>query len=222
MKNKIMLLVLLLAALLPAGGCSIASILLSGNEPARIDREYDIAADMQNGEKIFVYVAQPSYIDTPVSIRKQMADNVEAYLKTYFEDSYIEGNILTYRDYNELESLAAGFDPAAKAKELGASKLLYIELMKLDMLKLSQLGYYSASMKVAALYYDVSTGEKLWPEKEKYNITSYDIECEKDVEKTCSRLATANAHCILRHFYDCERNKYRIADELADTSFGEW
>ena len=217
---KLLMAIMLMFFMLSISGCKIASILLSDNENATIEADYYLEPDLS--EKIFIYVSQPGWIDTPVSIRKEISDKMEAYIRTYFDDYYVPENIVTYKNYSDIEILATDFDPVKKAKELGATKMFYIEVLGLDVIRLSQLGYLSATMKIGALYYDVEEGKKIWPQDTKFTIIDYDIECEKGAEKLGQRLATSNAHCILRHFYDCKSTKYRIADESIKTDFDKW
>ncbi|OXU15796.1 hypothetical protein SMSP1_00418 [Sedimentisphaera salicampi] len=221
MNKKNIVLILFVSAAIFTGGCKLAGILAAGPTKQYILPEYDLKPDLK--EKIYIFVSQPAWIDTPVNIRQDIADKMKAYIKVSFKKDYVPENILTYEDAPFADTNSADLDPSGAAEKLGAKKMFYIEIQGLDIIRLShQFGYYSAEMKIGALYYDITKDKKLWPAGSEYKVLKYDIECEKGAEKLGSRLATANAHCILRHFYKCKKNKFKIAEEAVDTDFSDW
>ena len=82
-------------------------------------------------------------------------------------------------------------------------------------IKISQsLSGYVIKTKKPRAVYDVTKEEKLWPESEESKSIKVGFEVEqRGKEIAIKRLAAAVAHCAVRHFYDCPKNKFKIPED---------
>lgn len=212
-----------LAAALISGGCGLVSVLgtPSGTEEA-IKAKYDIS--QKYNEKIVVLVNQPHWVDSPLNMQKEITDKINAYFRVHFK-KMPETSIINYETIKEAR--AGNVDlttmsPIEIGQKFDAGLILYVEIIDFSFSQLSAGTYYSAEMKTSSALYDGRTGEVLWPQQKGESIVSLVVEAEKGVPQTVARLATANAHCILRNFYDCKRVKYRIVDEQKQFDAEQW
>ncbi|MFI4912484.1 MAG: hypothetical protein ACIAQZ_12530 [Sedimentisphaeraceae bacterium JB056] len=221
--KKNILAILLLPVLLLTGGCGIVSVLGTPSASEEVvEAKFDIS--QRYGEKILVLVNQPSWVNSPVNLRKEITNKVNSYMRVYFED-LPEDSIIEYDTVKEKRSSDMDFDNrdvVELAEMFDAGVVLYIELLEFDILRLTSQGYYSAEMKTFSVLYDGKDGSVLWPETKAESVISLGIECEKGVEQTMVRLSTAAAHCTLRNFYDCLRHKYKVIEEKRQYEMDEW
>lgn len=221
-KNTLKILLCLLPALF-CSGCGIISILGTPSASEEVvEAKYDVSSRYE--EKILVIVNQPSWVNSPINLRKELTNKINSYMRIYFE-GMPEESIIEYDDVKSKRSRDLNFDDK-DAVELGeifdAGLIIYVEVLEFDFSRLTAGDYYSAEMKTFTVLYDGVTGDALWPKTKVDSVVSVELECEKTVGGTMTRLATANAHCILRNFYDCKRQKYRVMEEKKQFDNEQW
>ena len=80
---------------------------------------------------------------------------------------------------------------------------------------MSDRGYYNGSMATRSMLYEVESGKLVWPADNNGKLIRTLVELETEGQKpTSDRLIRATGYCIVRNFYNCIRNQYRIKDEV--------
>ncbi len=205
-----------------SGGCGLVALLgtPSGTEET-IPAQYDISQSYD--EKILVLVNQPGWVDSPVNMRKEITNKINAYFKVYFK-KMPQTSIIDYETVKEVtggDFTLENMMPAEIAKKFDAGLVLYVEIIDYQFMRLTS-DNFSADIKTVSTLYDGHTGNVLWPKERGGSVVSLAVELEKGAEKTIARLAVANAHCILRNFYDCRRVKYRVPEETKGYEIEAW
>ena len=107
--------------------------------------------------------------------------------------------------------------PVQIGKELSAGLVLYVRIENYGLYQMSDRGYYNGSMTIRSMLYDVESGKQVWPADDAGKLVRTQVELETGGRKpTSDRLVRATGYCIVRNFYDCIRNQYRIKDEVED------
>jgi hypothetical protein len=223
MRKIYILAILLFVSALFCSGCGLVSVLgtPSGSEEL-VEAKFDIS--QRYDDKILVLVNQPAWMNSPVNYRRELTNKMNSYMRLYFKDMPAE-NIIEYETVKQTRSMDIDFDNR-NVIELGemfdAGLIMYVEVLEFDMLRLTAEEYYTAEIKTVAMLYDGNTGDLLWPEIKGDSVTSLEIEFEKGVEATMAKLATANAHCILRNLYDCKKHQYKVIEEKRQYEIEDW
>jgi hypothetical protein len=160
----------------------------------------------------------------PVNYQKELTNKINSYMRVYLEDMPVS-DIIDYDTVKDKRASDVNFNNRSVVElgeMFGAGTILYVEILEFNMLRLSAEGYYSVELRTMAVLYDAAGGKVLWPDTKGESVVSLEIECEKGVEATMVRLATANAHCILRNFYDCKRQKYKVIEEKKQYQLEDW
>ena len=77
--------------------------------------------------------------------------------------------------------------------------------------------------RAQAVLVDTATGRKVWPRVEDSKIIMVGYEVEKgDRAHALTKLAAAAAHCTTRYFYDCPKDKFKIAEDMSHISRENW
>lgn len=208
--------------MLLCGGCGLVSVLgtPSGSEET-VPAQYDIS--QKYNEKVLVLVNQPGWVNSPVNMRKEITNKINAYFKVFFKDMP-ETSLIDYdtvRQTINADFTLDNLNPVEVAKKFDAGLVLYVDIVNFNFMRLTSENF-SAEMQTVSTLYDARTGEILWPKERGGSMVSLVVELEKGVEATIARISTANAHCILRNFYDCRRVKFRVPQETRRYEMEEW
>ena len=204
-------------------GCGIVSILgtTSGSEEV-IKAKFDITE--RYDDKILVLVNQPGWINPPVNLRREITNKLNAYMRTYFKKFPVQ-NIIDYETVAQMRNSDMDFDNRSVlelAEMFDAGLVLYVEISDFNLIRLTVDEHYSLEMKTSSVLYDGNSGQVLWPQTKGDSIVSLEIECERGIEQIVLKITTANAHCILRNFYDCPKHKYRVIEERRQFIIEQW
>jgi hypothetical protein len=214
---------LTLVAVLFQAGCGVVSVLgTPGRHERKITAEYDLAE--RKGQKILVLVDQPVWLGAQVNLRFHIT---EAISKNLIEKVKIRPEyIVDYKELSEFRSNKSGFSllwPIEVGKALGADMVLLVMVENYQLQELAEAGYYRAILNAQAVLLDVATGEKLWPKSAESKSVQVGFEVEQSgKEVAAKRLIAACAHCIVRYFYNCPKNKFKIFDDKSDIAWKSW
>jgi len=196
-------------------GCNIVGG-IAGNLSSETESEKITPAEFKLAEtegKIAVLVNQPGWIKTPIDLREQLTN----YINAAFTNSVMLDEVRTI-PYKEV--LAARMElpedkrdePNEIAAKLGANYVLFVQIMDFSLSTFAERDFYNGMLKATACLLD-STGKKVWPEKDSKG-TFVEIEAEKGTtEKAVAKLTASTAHCITRYFYDCKKLRFHVPEE---------
>ena len=224
MKKIITLFVLINFVL--GSGCTIVGMLGTPlDHETKIPAEYKIK--QQADGRIVVLVQQQSWLKVQTDLRPVLSEavNILLWKKAKVNKKSIIGyeRLAEYRrvhpDFSSLkpEEVAAGLDA-------GTVVLIVIEGYRLFEMPLD--GYYKGLLKgeldIRSYILDASNGEVLWPKDGRGKLARLALEAERGGKEACAaKLAKAAAHCVVRYFYDCQKDKFRTWGERPDMSKGE-
>ena len=212
-----------LAVFLLFGGCGIISMLgKPTSHEMKIPAEYELAED--TGRKILILVEQPGYLNAQTKVRY--------YLTESLQDSLVEkveigrDDFVGYDKLAEFRSSKAEFSllsPAEVGRALGADMVLFVVIESYELSEIVESGYYSGALSARAILFDTAGGGKVWPKdgRSKGVRVGFEIE-EAGCQASVGRLAAACAYCTTRYFYDCPKNKFKIAEDRSDISWETW
>jgi len=206
---------MLLSAVFFSGGCGFLSLFgTPGPDETKIPAEYKLAE--RKGQKILVLVNQPYWIDSKANLRYYLTDAINQNLEAIIK---IPSNqLISYNDLSEIRSRKSDSSPVDIGKVFDANMVLAVNIENYQLQEFSEAGYCKGRLDVSAALFDTATGEKVWPNgasKGKIARVGFDIE-NRGPDIAVRRLAAGSAYCVVRYFYDCPKNKFKIADEEQD------
>ena len=195
-------------------GCGIVGIVGTPRaHEEKVVAEYDLAEHKE--QKILVLVNQPVWLNAQVNLRyyltKAINKNLTAKVKILPE------YIVSYSELSAFRSNQADFlllSPVEVGEALSANMVLLVEIGSYELNKIAETNYYEGFLSVQSVFLDVATGEKIWPESARSKSIKVGFEVEsRGREIAVNRLTAASAYCLVRYFYDCPKNEFKIADE---------
>ncbi len=217
---------LTLVVLLPQSGCTFAKLIGLVGTPSehekKVPAEYELAK--RKGQKIFVLVHEPGWLGAQVNLRYYLTEAMNEYLqkKVKTAPDYLTG----YNELSEFRSNHANFS-LLSAVEVGAALdagvVLLVVVEDCELNKISEIDYYKGFLDARTVLLDVATGEKLWPESAESKTVRVGFEMESGGQAAAvRRLAAAGAHCTVRYFYNCPKDKFKIPDDRSDVAWENW
>lgn len=104
--------------------------------------------------------------------------------------------------------------PAALGRQAGAGLVLYVRLENFEVINLHGDKIYSGQMRARAVLIDSQTEKIVCPEEAKGIVADVATDLSTGGrEDLVITLSTAAAHCVVRHFYTCPKQEYRINEE---------
>jgi hypothetical protein len=214
--------VLFVSMLLIQQGCHPGIISVIGtptSAEAKVPPEFDLPAE--KGKKILILVEQPSSLNAQTNLRFPLTDSVANMLKMRAkilpEDIIAYDKLADYRAENRDFSMMPAEQIGAA---LGADIVLLITVDDYKLLDVGETGYINGSMTASAQIIDTASGRRLWPQIEQARIARVGFESERlGREAAAVRLAVDAAHCITRYLYNCQKNQFKISDEITGTGW---
>lgn len=214
---------LVLVAVFFYGGCGIVGVFGTDRRHERkVPAEYNLAE--HKDQKVLVLVNQPAYLNAQANLRYHLTETIN---KKFMQKIKIPPeHLVGYSELSRFRSSRADFSllsPAEVGTALDASMVLVVAIEDCQLREIAETGYYKASLNVRSVLVDTATGEQLWPESagSKSIRVGFDIE-QKGREAAIRRLAAAYAHCTVRYFYDCPRDKFKIAEDRSSIGWENW
>ena len=218
----------ILTALGLCSGCQIIGILFTPTPfEKKIPAEYEFSRKAEDG--VLVLVQQPAWLNVQTDLRPGLTDAVNILLRKKAKVN--KKAIIDYdrlvefrRSHSDFSSLT----PRQVGDALGVKTVLVIIIENYVLSDLPIDGYYEGLQKgeldVRSYLLDVAGGEVLWPTDSESKLVRLQLEAERGGKEACAaRLSRAAAHCIVRYFYDCRKDKFRTWGERPDTRKGdEW
>jgi hypothetical protein len=210
----------LLAAAIFYGGCKVGGVVgimaTPGYQEGSMPAEYNLRRD--GAGKVLVLATYGGWVDAGANLR---------YYLTYWMNRYLgekarlpDKRIIAYEHLVKWRSAradSADLAPAETAKALGADRVLVVEVGRFELSKMPGTDYYSGFLAARASLLD-GAGQVLWPASGEGRIIRVGFEVEpKGRQAAVARLATACAHCVTRHFYDCPKKEFKIFEEQGAT-----
>ncbi len=200
-----------------SSGCGLVSLFgTPGPDETKIPAEYNLAG--RKGQKILVLVNQPYWLDSQTNLRYYLTDAVNLNLAVVTKIP--PNQLISYNEVSEFRSRRSDFSslsPVDVGRALDANMVLLVNIENYRLHELPEAGYCKGSLDASASLFDTATGDKIWPKDAKgRNIkVGFDIE-NRGQEAAVRRLVAGCAYCAVRYFYDCPKNKFKIADEEQD------
>ena len=208
-------------------GCGLIAIL--GTEPSsekKIPAEFTFIKDKEKdkNKKLLVLVNQPSWLNAPPLLRQAVTEQIQRRL---IANAGLDvSNLVLYQALSEYRSKEANFSSMTAGqigKALNADWVLIADLTGYKLVNIEDSDYYGGSLSGKAFLIDAASSEKLWPADLDNRIIEVGFEVEKSGGQTAlARLAAAFAHCTTRFFYDCPRNKFKIAEDKSASAWSQW
>lgn len=200
-------------------GCGFVGLMgTPGRHEIKIPAEYDLAE--RDGQKMLVLVEQPGWLNTSVNLRYYLTKAIREELTAKIEIPL--ENLVDYSELSEFRSAQPDFSflsPVEVGAALNTDMVLLVIIRNYQLNEMYEKDYYNGFLGAQAVLFETSTGEKLWPDpaKSKSIRVGFDVE-EKGRAVAGPRLATASSHCLVRYFYDCPKDEFKIADDRS----GAW
>lgn len=225
-KRKLLFTFTFLTAALFYSGCSFTRTIGALSSPTshekKIPAEYDLTRHRK--QKILVLVNQPAYLNAQVNLRFYLTEAMSKNLikKVKIRPWYLVG-------YNELSEFRSGqpnfslLSPAEVGTALDADIVLLVTLEDYRLHEIVETDYYKGFLSTRTILFDTATGEKLWPKSAKSKSIKVGFEVESyGREVAVKRLMDACAHCTVRHFYNCPKDKFKIFDDRSGPIWESW
>ncbi len=185
--------------------------------PARHERkipaEYDLTK--RKKQKILVLVEQPGWLGAQANLRYHLTEAINKELTREIKISITK--LIDYDRLSEFRSKREDFSllsPIEIGTAFDANMVLLVVVESYQLNEVPETSYYKGSLGVKAVLLGTVTGKKLWPESEESRSIKVGYEVEnRGQEIAIKRLAAAAAHCNVRHFYNCPKERFKIADD---------
>jgi hypothetical protein len=209
------------------GGCKLIGMMSSPTDSeTKIPAEYKINKRARDG--IVVLVRQPGWLNVQTDLRPVLSEAVNVLLlkkakvdkRAVVRYKQMAQFRRSHPDFASLsiKQIAAGLD-------VNTVLLIMIEDYKLYEMPLEgyHKGLHKGTLDVRGYILDAPSGEVLWPRIGEGKLVRLAIEAEGGGKEACAaELARAAAHCVVRYFYDCPKDKFRTWGERPDVSSEKW
>ncbi|HUW18541.1 MAG TPA: hypothetical protein VMW16_04500 [Sedimentisphaerales bacterium] len=212
-----------LAAGLSCSSCGVAGLVASPTRHERkIKAEYDLAG--HKSEKMLVLVDQPAWLNAQVNLRYHLTNRIAEGLAVKFKMP--SESLISYDRLSEFRSNRPDFamlSPAEIGAALNAASVLLVRINYYSLVEMADSGYFKGLLSAECALFDAATGKKLWPEYGESKSVTVGFEVESRGQAAAvERLAGALTHCIIRYFYDCPEDKFKISEDRSDIAREGW
>jgi len=204
-----------------AGGCGLVAVMgTATNREKRIPAEYKF----NNGEKILVLVNQPGWLNAKANLLYHLT---QAIYRSFIMKLRIPPQcLISYDELCDFRSNRTDFwklTPIQVGEALGANKVLVVYIEDCQLYEMGESGYHKGWLSARAVVLDVGSGKRVWPKNANSKDIKVGFEFEREgAEAAVTRLADACAYCVIRYFYDCPKDKFKIAEDISGIGWGDW
>ena len=211
------LLILTAAASFFVSGCDLIGVAMTPtSREQKIPAEFELKPISEAG--ILVLVDGGPAASAGLSFQADLSESIAAHLQ---KRAKIKGGDIQYHSRVSLAKLfqipTGQMQPIQIAKKTGQGLVLYTRIEDYSLYQMSQRGYYSGSLTTRSFLYDVQTSKLLWPIDQNGRVIQNKVELDtKGQQDPDERRERAAAYCITRYLYNCQKNQFKIQDELQD------
>lgn len=214
---------LTLVMLFFSSGCGIVAVLgTSRSHEKKVPAEYDLTE--HTDRKILILVNQPAYLNARANLRYHLTKAISEKLTEKIKIP--QECILAYNELSQFRSDQPNFSlllPAEVGEALGADMVLLVAIQDYQLNEMAKTGYYRGFLGAQTALVETATREKLWPKSAKSKSIKVGFEFESGGRKAAvARLSAACAYCTTRYFYDCPKEKFKIADDKSGIGWENW
>jgi len=220
---KLLIKVFIVCFLMFSGGCAlVSSIATETASEQKVPAEYSLKT--ASHEKIMVYVRSKRRNQAALALRGYLTGAINARLASKTVTSK-KTAVVPYAQLHKFFVASDGsleLSPQQVAKALGADAVLVVDIVDYKLSAITGSSLYTGLLRARATLYD-ATGEAVWP----ISGTGKNVAVGFDVEsggsgQALTRLANAGAHCIVRYFYNCPKDQFKIFEETAGVGTDSW
>jgi hypothetical protein len=220
MRTRLWVTVLLWAG--TGSGCAVVGLVASPTaSEKKIPAEFNFAT--RPADKVLVLVDQPPWVEVESDLRRVLTENINELLITKAHIG--PARLISYDELAQFRRGRADFKtllPVEVGTSLEARLLLWVQVADCELYELPARGYYNGSLTVRAALFDIPTGFKLWPDTADAKQIKVSIPAERGgPDAVAEKLAKAASQCVVRYFYDCPSNKFRVWPEELDSRWQE-
>lgn len=216
-------LLIMLATIFGAAGCGrVVGVAASPTASEKgVAAEYPIPR--KSDDKILILVNQPAWAGNCTNLRMPVTQSVAGLLEQRVKVA--PERIIPYRDLAEFRSQRGDFyslSAAEVGQALEAELVLVVDIKECRLYELPVSDYYKTSLIAESKLVEVSGGAKVWPAEKEARQVKLNFEAQSgDVQVVAGKLSDTLAHCVVRYFYDCPSNEFRIWGEEPDMRWQE-
>lgn len=221
MRTKIIVTVLTVSFV--GSGCALFGLVGSPSaSEKKIPAEFNISD--RAGETILILVNQPVWGEVPSNLKPLLTEDTGKLLteKTGFSPD----QLVLYSALATFRSQRADFhtlSPVEVGAGLKAKLVLLANIQEYKLYELPASGYYKGSVSVRSVLFDVPTGVQVWPDSDDGKYIKVAFEAESGgPQDLAEKLSKTAAHCIVRYFYDCPSNEFKIWGEQPNLEWQQW
>jgi hypothetical protein len=199
-----------------SGGCAalVGRMATPTRHEMKVPAEQNLAEP--KGERILVLVSQPGWLDAQANLRYYVTRAVNRQLANKLK---IEPRqVVDYNEVSEFRSKRTDFaflSPAEVGSALKADKVVLISIEDFQLVDQADTGVYNGLLSAQTAVFDVAAGARIWPSAQTARNVKVGFEAEKrGRDAAICRLADSLAYCMVRYFYDCPMDEFKMADDL--------
>jgi len=220
--NRVML-TATVVAILVQGGCGVVALTTTPTQyEKKIPAEYNLIKE--KGIKVLVLVKEPAWLGARANLRYYMTKQLNKSLVKKVKIA--PENVVSYQklaDFRARQDNFAALWPEELGRAFEADYVLLVRIGSFVLTEIDEMGFYKGSLNAQAVLVDTSTGKKVWPSVEDSKIIMVGYEVKKSNRtQAITKLAEDAAHCTTRYFYDCRKDKFKIAGDMSHISRKKW
>ncbi len=211
------------ATALFCNSCAILGVMGTPTGQERVvTAEYDLAR--HKDQKILILVEQPGWLSAGTNLRFYLTDAITRELTRKLK--LTPECFVAYDELSQFRSDRSDFSllsPVEVGKALNADVALLVSVEDCQLNEMAEANYYSGLLAAQAALFETASGRRLWPEsgESKSIKVGFDIE-SLGPDVAVRRLAAGCAYCTVRYFYNCPKNKFKIADDRSSVGWEDW
>lgn len=204
-------------------GCALVG--LAGTPTRREEKvpaEYDLARHADS--RTLVLVEQPAGLNVRANVRHNLTSHINRQLIEKVE--LPAQGLVPYEELADFRSARSDFSllsPIEIAGALNADVVLFVAIEDCRFKKIDITDYFKASLVTQCVLWQVADGKRLWPEAADGKTVAVAFEIGPQGRLAAvDKLALSMAYCIVRYFYDCPEDRFKIADDRTDSQWRNW
>ena len=209
--------VLVCVAILSCFLCSSCDFIGVIASPTRHEQKVPAQFDLNSrlDDKILILIDKSPGTNCDVELQAGLSKAVEIFIT---EKTRLEGEDIASADslslLNTLGQDSFVLDPLKIGTELSVDIVLYILIEKYSLYEMAGQGYYEGSLTTRSMLFDINSSKVLWPLNGESRKVIVDVELGGSGRKAAVvRMARTTGHCIIRNFYNCRKDQFKIAEE---------